>query len=257
MKLYDNPFSPFARKVRMVLEHKGLEFESLDGLDQSNHDTLAAINARVEVPALVDGDLTIVNSADIVSYLEHKYPQNPVFPADPARRATARAWERCADTAIDPILVDISYWWWADRSDEMPAGMKAAAQSDLDKIYDVLADELATGDFVCGDFSIADIALFPHLTAVRLLDVSFDAERHRPIVAWLKRMREIAICGADLDRARTYVASIGDRNLERNKIFWRGDRIEWVLARGYHDWFMGEIEAGRVMWPGLGIPAQR
>ncbi len=161
MKLYDNPFSPFARKVRMVLEHKGLEFESLDGLDQSNHDALAAINARVEVPALVDGDLTIVNSADIVSYLEHKYPQNPVFASDPARRATARAWERCADTVIDPILVDISYWWWADRSDEMPAGMKTAAQSDLDKIYDVLAGELATGDFVCGDFSIADIALFP------------------------------------------------------------------------------------------------
>ncbi len=27
LKLYDSAFSPFARKVRMVLEHKGLEFE--------------------------------------------------------------------------------------------------------------------------------------------------------------------------------------------------------------------------------------
>ena len=32
MKLYDSAFSPFARKVRMVLEHKGLEFEAVDGL---------------------------------------------------------------------------------------------------------------------------------------------------------------------------------------------------------------------------------
>jgi hypothetical protein len=30
--LYDNAFGPFARKVRMVLEHKGLAFESVDGL---------------------------------------------------------------------------------------------------------------------------------------------------------------------------------------------------------------------------------
>lgn len=30
--LYDNPFSPFTRKVRMVLHHKGLPFRSVDGL---------------------------------------------------------------------------------------------------------------------------------------------------------------------------------------------------------------------------------
>jgi hypothetical protein len=30
-----------------------------------------------------------------------------------------------------------------------------------------------------------------------------------------------------------------------------GDRIEWLLARGFHRWFMNEIEGGRVIWPGL------
>jgi hypothetical protein len=30
---------------------------------------------------------------------------------------------------------------------------------------------------------------------------------------------------------------------------WRGDRIEWILTRGFHDWFYGEIRAGRVAWP--------
>ena len=29
------------------------------------------------------------------------------------------------------------------------------------------------------------------------------------------------------------------------------------MARGYHGWLMGEITAGRVMWPGLGIPQPR
>lgn len=44
---------------------------------------------------------------------------------------------------------------------------------------------------------------------------------------------------------------------ERRKIFWRGDRIEWMLARGFHDWFAGEIAAERVIWPGLGVPGPR
>jgi hypothetical protein len=38
-------------------------------------------------------------------------------------------------------------------------------------------------------------------------------------------------------------------DFERRKLFWRGDRIEWLLARGFHDWFFAEIKAGRTLWP--------
>ncbi len=50
MHLFDSAFSPFARKVRMVLEFKGLEFEVKEGLLKSNHADLKAVNGRVEVP---------------------------------------------------------------------------------------------------------------------------------------------------------------------------------------------------------------
>ena len=46
MTLYDNAFSPFARKVRMVLEHKRLAFEAIDGLAPAVHAKLAAVNPR-------------------------------------------------------------------------------------------------------------------------------------------------------------------------------------------------------------------
>ena len=257
MRLLDNPFSPFARKVRLVLDWKGLSYEAIDGLDKANRRVLEAANGRVEVPALIDGDVTVVNSPDIVAYLEHTHPEPPVYPANPGARVRGRAWERCADTAIDPILADISYWSWAERPDQMPAGMKEAAQKDLDRIYDALERDLEGQEFVCGDLSIADLALFPHLSAVRALGVSFSPEQHARLSAWLKRMRGIEICRADLERARIYLADIGARNLERRKIFWRGDRIEWVLARGYHDWFVREIREGRVIWPGLGVPGRQ
>ena len=38
---------------------------------------------------------------------------------------------------------------------------------------------------------------------------------------------------------------------ERKKIFWRGDRIEWVLAHGFHEWMAKEIAEDRVLWPAI------
>src|SRR6516164_301670 len=123
INLYDSAFSPFARKVRMVLDHKGLAYKTIDGLLKSNHAALSAVNGRIEVPALVDGDIVVVNSPDIVAYLDHRYPQMPVYPEEPAARVHARAWERLSDTFVDPIFVDISYWKWAERPDQMPQGL--------------------------------------------------------------------------------------------------------------------------------------
>ena len=70
LTLYGNAFSPFSRKVQIVLEHKEIEYEMVDGLSHGNRDRLAAVNRRLEVPAIGHDGLIIVNSADIVAYLE-------------------------------------------------------------------------------------------------------------------------------------------------------------------------------------------
>jgi hypothetical protein len=51
------------------------------------------------------------------------------------------------------------------------------------------------------------------------------------------------------------MAQMQGNNIEKKRIFWRGDRIEWILARGFHAWFCKEIDEGRVMWPGPALPA--
>jgi hypothetical protein len=74
------------------------------------------------------------------------------------------------------------------------------------------------------------------------------------LLAWYKRCRATKLFADDLERTRAFLSNVGTSDIERQKIFWRGDRIEWILARGYHDWFIKEIEEGRVLWPRLGIP---
>jgi glutathione S-transferase len=242
INLYDSAFSPFARKVRMVLDHKGLAYKTIDGLLKSNHAALSAVNGRIEVPALVDGDIVVVNSPDIVAYLDHRYPQMPVYPEEPAARVHARAWERLSDTFVDPIFVDISYWKWAERPDQMPQGLLEAARADLRNVYDALDKDLADRDT-------------PPL-------------KTRPpshLARWFQRIRALPICAADLPeamegrslyfrRTRDYVVNLKDRDFERRRIFWRGDRIEWLLARGFHAWFFDEIRQDRVVWPGPPLP---
>jgi glutathione S-transferase len=251
MKLYDNAFSPFARKIRLVLDHKGLAYEAIDALEPGAHEMLAAVNPRVEVPVLEDDGLLVVNSADIVAYLDHRYPSRLVLPADPALRVRARSLERLADTLIDAIVHDVSIWLWPTlgRTDAPPVGLREAARRDLEAIYAELDADLATREYLCGELSIAELALFPHLTAVGVLDLGFSAERHPHLLAWYRQLRGLPLFRADLERARGWLERNATRGPITNRVVWRGDRIEWLLANGFHEWFLSEIRAERVGWP--------
>jgi len=41
----------------------------------------------------------------------------------------------------------------------------------------------------------------------------------------------------------------GQSPYEGEKIVWRGDRIEWLLAHGFHEWLLAELQAGRAVVP--------
>ncbi len=250
LTLYENAFSPFARKVRMALEHKGLQFEAIDGLRTDHQAALARVNPRREVPVLIDGDITVVNSSHILQYLEEAYPQKRLLPTALAARVRARDWERISDTLVDGIILNVSLWMWAERTDKRPPAMEERARTDLASIYAALEKELAAGgDFIVGELSIADIALFPHLRSVKPLGFPIDHAQYPRLAAWLDRIESLPIGREDVKRLKAFFANIQAQRFERRKIFWRGDRIEWVLAAGLHEWFAQEIREGRVLWP--------
>ena len=253
MQFFTNGFSPFARKVALALEYKGLAHESIDGLVHANKERLHAVNPRGEVPALVDGDITVVNSSDIVAYLDLKYPERPIYPADLKARVAARALERLADARIDAIMLDCSIWTWADRQDKPPPGLQEAGQRDLDANFARIEETLSAlpTPLPFGHWTIAEFTLWPHLTAVGPLGFTMDAARYPRLTAWFSAMRRDRLFLADARRTGEYLKGVASpaSGIERVKIFWRGDRIEWLLARGFHDWFMAEIKADRVLWP--------
>jgi Glutathione S-transferase len=58
----------------------------------------------------------------------------------------------------------------------MPDGLLEAARADLRIVYDALDKELAHHQFVSGPLSIADIALFPHVSSAKAMEVN---SRHK------------------------------------------------------------------------------
>jgi glutathione S-transferase len=254
LTLYDNPFSPFARKVRMVLRYKGLKYRSIDALALDEHDRLLDVNPRAEVPVLVDGAVTVTDSVDIVSYLEDRFPKPTVLPASPELRAKARWWQRVADTVLDAIIHDVSIWTWPThhRSDQPPEGLLDAGRRDLHEILIALESSIDVSGFVCDQLSIADFSLFPHISSLKPLAILLEEATHPNLLRWNRQMRMQTAVREDLEyvkRSAIEKFGSGQSPYEAEKIVWRGDRIEWLLAHGFQDWLLSELAHGRAVVP--------
>lgn len=236
--------SPFCRKVRMAMEYKGLKFDLAPG---DNVTEVAAFNPRAEVPVLIDGDMVVCNSSDILAYLDRKFPERPLYPAAPRTFAEVREWERMADTHLDAILTVIGNWQFADLP-PMPAGLQQAARGDASRMYDLLQERLATRDFICGDIGAADFAFYPQVASGAVLKMPLDPERHAGVRAWLKRMRARPEGESDLAAARAWWANKDRQTTDTQRVNWGTFRLEWLLANGHADWFADQVRKDKVLW---------
>ena len=90
LKLYRIPFSTNVERIALALAHKGVEVEYVD-VDPNDRTPVVEISGQELVPVLVDGDLVLSDSPAILEYLEEKFPEPALFPADPARREELRS----------------------------------------------------------------------------------------------------------------------------------------------------------------------
>jgi glutathione S-transferase len=88
--LYDSARCPFCARVRIVLAEKGVAYEPV-AIDLSNRPGwLYEKNPAGKVPVLEEDTFVLPESAVIMEYLEERYPEPALLPADPAQRALER-----------------------------------------------------------------------------------------------------------------------------------------------------------------------
>lgn len=102
--LYWMSISHPSQVARKMLDLKGVEYELVDvvPLNQRIHLRLAGFSGGT-VPALkLDGE-RIQGSRQIARALEERWPELPLFPADPALRARVEEAERWGEEQLQPI----------------------------------------------------------------------------------------------------------------------------------------------------------
>jgi glutathione S-transferase len=176
LRLYRAPFSTNVERVALALAFKGLEVESVE-ISYEDRSPVAEVSGQGLVPVLVDGDEVIPDSVRILRHLEARWPDPPLFPRDPARRAELDVFLDWFNEVwkVPPNAIEAELE--RDAPDERHIEELAARmRSSLD-----LFEELLDGrDHLFGDdFSAADCAAFPFLKYGKLRDPADDELFHR------------------------------------------------------------------------------
>jgi glutathione S-transferase len=162
MKLIGAVTSPYARKVRIVMAEKKLDFQFVAEDVWSATSKISDSNPLGKVPCLVmEGGEALFDSRVIVEYIDTLSPVGKLIPSMGRERAEVKTWEALADGVLDAAILARLEATWAGRSAEqrsqawidrqmgkITTSMKAISQGLGDKAY-------------CAGvhFSLADIAV--------------------------------------------------------------------------------------------------
>ena len=159
IRCYRIPFSTNVERVALAAGHKGLEIEWID-VEPTDRSPVELVSGQSHVPVLLDGPEVIADSPRIVAHLENRFPDPPLYPHDPARRAEVETfvdwfnhvWKRppnliaCELEKEHPDAVKIVEW--------------SVAMGHAVHRFEAL---LAGRDYLFGEFGVADVIAFPFL----------------------------------------------------------------------------------------------
>ena len=144
------------------------------------------------MPALTDGALTLYESGAIVEYLEDRYPEPPLMPADAAGRALVRIEEiECTlyfGEAFRTVAVQLFLTPPERRDATAITEGKVAVRAELERLEERAAQR--SGEFIAGStLSRADLAWLPFIELCGRTGEQLDSKRTPWLVGWLDRMR--------------------------------------------------------------------
>lgn len=183
--LYHLWLCPFARKVRIALAEKKLDFDLEIEKVWERRDEFLALNPAAEVPVLVDdeadgGRLVLSDSTAICEYLDEAVPEPPLLGGDAPVRAEIRrlcAWfDLKFQREVTENLVD-------EKINKRFLGLGAPSSAAIRAGNANIATHLAYIEYLIArrnwlagnDFSLADIAAAAQLSCVDYLgDVPWE-----------------------------------------------------------------------------------
>jgi glutathione S-transferase len=180
--LYDADRCPYCARVRIVLAEKDVEYETVT-IDLSDRPaSLYQKNPLGKVPVLEKDGFVLPESVVIMEYLEERYPEPALLPADPAERALVRLGIERFDNALgDP--------YYAFRRGE------EGSDESLAHCLGVIERRLSASS---PRYDLGEIAYVPWLIRLRDL-LGFDLGAYPAILGRLEGLAERPAIAAELE----------------------------------------------------------
>lgn len=188
-------YSSWSLRPWVLMKHFNIPFEEkLIPLDQPDtEENILKYSPSKKVPALVDADITVWESMAIMEYLNEKYPQKQMWPADPRKRALARSVATEMHSGFSTMRNLMSH----DLQTTLPGFDYSQALVDVNRVLDIWRQCLhqSGGPFLFGSFSIADAMFAPVVNRFITYDVKVDTD----CAKYIMTMRELPAHKAWID----------------------------------------------------------
>lgn len=192
MIVHGSSLSPFVRKVMVVAAEKGLALDNVQVPPGPKSPEFLAISPFGKIPAFEDGDYHLCDSSAIVHYLDAKYSDHPLIPAEAQARGRSIWFDEYADTimfaAAAPIFFNRVVMKLMGKEGDLAAADKAEAEA-LPPALDYLEGAIPASGFLVEDrFTLADAAVASPFVNFIHAGVMIDAARYPKVAAYAAAM---------------------------------------------------------------------
>ena len=156
-------YSSWSMRPWILLRHFKLDFEEvrIPLFVDAYQDRLREYSPTLKVPVLLDNDVCIWDSLAILEYLSEKYLDGRGFPESQERRGVCRSYCSEMHSGFVAIRTALPMNCRASRSTEISEEVKLECQR-IDSLWSqAIADSAGFGDYLFGDFSLADCMFAP------------------------------------------------------------------------------------------------
>jgi GST-like protein len=206
MTLYTAP-TPNGWKVSIALEEMSLPYEVrvIDfATNEQKSDWYVKLNPNGRIPTLVDDGFAMFESGAILMYLAEK--TGKFLPRDVKGRSRVIQWLMFQMSGVGPMMGQANVFLRYFPEKIQPAIDRY--QREVTRLFGVIDRQLAANQFVAGDYSIADIALWPWVSGHEWSGVSVEEFSH--LQRWLAEVgaRPAVQAGRDVPIKRDRAAEI-------------------------------------------------
>jgi GSH-dependent disulfide-bond oxidoreductase len=181
--------TPNGRKVSIALEEMGLPY-NVHKIDISKGEQFTpeyiAINPNSKIPAIIDPDeaITVFESGAILIYLAEKTGR--FFSSDSKQKYLILEWLMFQMGSVGPMFGQHNHF---NRfaPEKIPYAIERYKNETL-RLYGVLDKQLSDKEFICGDYSIADMATLPWIAAYEFMGLTLD--NHLNLKRWLETLQK-------------------------------------------------------------------